>query len=227
MSWTQLRELWGPLNLSLRIAGAATAVGTLIGVPLALFMARRRFIGKSILEAMIVVPMVLPPTVVGFIILELMGTQSWVGYWLKSVFNFKIVFSFQGAVLAAAVVAFPMLYLPAKSGFASVEREMEDSARLMGANRWQVFWYVSLPLARRSIYSGLLLAFARALGEFGATVMVYGWSSDRLTLPISIYNDYEQGPDNLSHATAAVLALAAISMALTFAHNRSAASHQD
>ena len=227
MSWTQLSELWGPLKLSLKIAGAATALGALVGIPLALFMSRRRFFGKSLLDGLIIMPMVLPPTVVGFVILEVMGpTHGWVGYWLKRVFDYQILFRFEGAVLAAAVVSLPMLYLPAKSGFAAVEREMEDSARLMGANPLQVFWYVSLPLARRGIYSGLLLAFARALGEFGATVMVFGMPQDRMTLPIFIYLNYDD--PGLFYATAAaVLALAAISLTLTLAYNRSAASKQD
>jgi len=221
-----MSDIWHPLLLSLRIAGAATALGALIGIPLAFFMSRRRFVGKSALDALIIVPMVMPPTVVGFAILVVMGThEGWVGPWLDRAFGYRIVFEFQGAVLAASVVALPMLYLPAKSAFAAVEREMEDSARLMGANRWQVFWHVSLPLARRGIYSGLLLAFARALGEFGATMMVFSVGPNRLTLPISIYTDWEQ--NNLSHATAAVMTLAAISLALTFAFNRSAASRQD
>jgi len=226
MSWTQLSELWGPLKLSLRIAAAATALGALIGIPLALFMSRRRFIGKSLLDALIVVPMVLPPTVVGFVIIEVMGTRGWVGRWLKQAFHYSILFRFEGAVLAAAVVSLPMLYLPAKSGFAAVEREMEDSARLMGASPFQVFWYVSLPMARRGIYSGLLLAFARALGEFGATVMVFGLAQDRLTLPIFIYINYDD-PDLFYATAAAVLALASISLALTIAYNRSAAGNQD
>jgi len=118
-----------------------------------------------------------------------------------------------------------MLYLPAKAGFASVEREMEDNARLMGASRWQVFWHVALPLARRGVYSGLLLAFARALGEFGATMMVFGWQPGRVTLPVSIYADYEQ--NNMAHALAAGVALALISLALVMAYNRSSAAAQD
>jgi molybdate transport system permease protein len=218
MSEGAMSDLWDPLLLSLRIAGAATALVALIGIPLALLMSRRRFMGKSILDALIMMPLVMPPTVVGFAILV-------AGRWIEQTLGYEIVFRFRGAVLATAAVALPMLYLPAKSAFAAVEREMEDSARVMGANRWQVFWHVSLPLARRGIGSGLLLAFARALGEFGATMMVLGWGPDRLTLPISIYADWDQG--NFYHATAAVLALTGISLALTFAYNRSAASRQD
>jgi molybdate transport system permease protein len=220
-----MSDLWNPLLLSLRIAGTATVLGALIAAPLALLMSRRRFGGKSLVEGLIVVPMVMPPTVVGYAIITLFGINGWIGHWIYRAFNYTIIFRFEGAVLAAVIVALPMLYLPTKAGFAAVERELEDTARLMGANRWQVFWHVSLPLARRGLYSGLLLAFARALGEFGATMMVFGWQANKLTLPISIYADYEH--DDWSHATAAVVALAVISLALTMAYNRSAAGSRE
>jgi molybdate transport system permease protein len=220
-----MSDLWDPLLLSLRIATTATLLVVLIGVPLALLMSRRRFIGKNLIEGLIVVPMVMPPTVVGYGIILLLGSRGWVGQWLNRAFGYSIVFRFEGAVLAAALVALPMLYLPAKAGFASIEREMEDNAKLMGASRWQVFWHVALPLARRGVYSGLLLAFARALGEFGATMMVFGWQPGRVTLPVSIYADYEQ--NNMAHAMAAGVALALISLTLVMAYNRSSAAAQD
>jgi len=220
-----MSELWNPLFLSLRIAITATALVALIGVPLALFMSRRRFTGKSLIEGLIVVPMVLPPTVVGYGIIILFGSRGWIGHWLYQAFGYTILFRFEGAVLAAAVVALPMLYLPAKVGFASISRDLEDSARMMGASGRQVFWHISLPLARRGIFSGLMLAFARALGEFGATVMVFGWQASRVTLPISVYADYEQ--DALGHAWWAVGALGIISLAVVMAYNRSAASTQE
>ena len=221
-----MSDLWNPLLLSLQIAATATALGALIAAPLALLMARRRFKGKSIVEGLIVVPLVMPPTVVGYAIIMLFGAHGWIGRWLYRAFGYTIIFRFEGAVLAALVVSLPLLYLPAKAGFASVEREMEDDARLTGANPWQVFWHVTLPLARRGIYSGLLLAFARALGEFGATMMVFGWQATKLTLPISIYADYEQD-ERMQHAMAAVVVLTVISLALTMAYNRSAISTQE
>lgn len=199
----------------------ATVVAGVLAVPLAFVLARRQFPGKSLAEGLILMPMVLPPTVLGYILLMAMGARGWLSPLLG---GYSIVFRFEGAVLAAAIVALPMLYIPAKAGFASVERELEDIARLMGANRLQSFWHVSVPLARRGLISGLVLAFARALGEFGATVMVFGWQPQRLTLPISIYADYEQG--NLSHATAAVIALSALSLGLIMLYNASAAGRQ-
>ncbi|HEY7117274.1 MAG TPA: molybdate ABC transporter permease subunit [Tepidisphaeraceae bacterium] len=214
-----MNDLWGPLFLSSGIALAATALTALLGVPLAFALSRRHFRGKSLLEAMLTLPLVLPPTVVGYMLIITFGARGWVGMWLERWFGYSILFRFEGAVLASAVVAFPLLYMPAKAAFASVAREFEDTAKVMGASSLQLFWNVSLPMAKRGILSGVTLAFARALGEFGATVMVFGWAPGRLTLPISVYSDYEQG--DLGHATGAVVALTALSLALIASYNRS------
>ena len=222
-----MNGLWRPLLLSLGIASLATLLVAAVGIPLAYFVARRRFAGRSIVEAVVTVPLVLPPTVVGYLLIMAFGARGWVGAWLHRATDYSIMFRIEGAVLAAAVVALPMLYLPARAAFAAVEKEMEDVARLMGAGRLATFWHVSLPLARRGIAAGLILAFARSLGEFGATAMVLGISSDprRMTLPISIWVDYETR--NLGHATAAVVALTAVSLALVMAYNASSVSRQE
>jgi molybdate transport system permease protein len=220
-----MNDLWQPLFLSLRIALAATALVALVAVPLAFVLSRHAFRGKSVLEALLTLPLVLPPTVVGYLLIMTFGARGWAGAWLERWFGYSLVFRFEGAVLASAVVAFPLLYMPAKSAFASVEREFEDTARVMGASSLQLFWYVSLPMARRGILSGIILAFARALGEFGATVMVFGWQPRRITLPISIYADYEQG--QLAHAAGAVIALTALSLALIASYNRSTSGRQE
>jgi molybdate transport system permease protein len=221
-----MTEVAGPLALSVRIAVAATALVVLVGVPLAFAMSRhRRFPGRSLVEGLILMPLVLPPTVVGYVLIMLLGARGWFGRWLDQAFGYSIVFRFEGAVLAAAIVALPMLYMPAKAAFASVERELEDIAIVMGANRLQLFWHVSIPLARRGLASGVLLAFARALGEFGATVMVFGWQPGRVTLPISIYAAYEQG--ELETAGLAVLALCAVSLGLVMAYNASVVGRRD
>ena len=208
-----MSELWAASALSLRIAAVATLVTVLIGVPLAWAMARRQFPGRGILEAFILMPVVLPPTVVGYALLMLFGANGWIGRYLG---GYSIAFRFEGAVLAAVVVALPMLYLPAKAGFAAVERELEDVATLMGANRWQTFWHVSVPLARRGLLSGIVLAFARALGEFGATVMVFGWQPGRVTLPISVYAQFEQGDLNTALPAVLVMAIAALGLVLVY-----------
>ena len=218
-------DLWQPLGLSLRIAAAATLLTVLLGTPLAYGMARRSFPGRSLVEGFILLPLVLPPTVVGYLILMSLGSRGWLLHWLPEAFGYSIAFRFEGAVLAALIVAMPMLYIPAKAAFASVDRDFVDAARIAGASRLQVFWHVSIPLARRGLVSGLLLAFARALGEFGATMMVFGWQPNRVTLPISIYADYEQG--ELAHATAAVIALSLISLGLVLAYNLTLAGKRD
>src|SRR6185369_14921359 len=218
-------DLWQPLALSLRIAASATLLTVLLGTPLAYGMARRSFPGRSLVEGFILLPLVLPPTVVGYLILMSLGSRGWLLHWLPESFDYSIAFRFEGAVLAALIVALPMLYIPAKAAFASVDRDFVDAARIAGASRLQVFWHVSIPLARRGLVSGLLLAFARALGEFGATMMVFGWQPRRITLPISIYADYEQG--ELAHATAAVVALSLISLGLVLAYNLTLAGKRD
>jgi len=220
-----MTPIWQPLWLSLRIATVATALTLLVGVPLAFALARRKFAGKSIIEGIIMMPLVLPPTVVGYIIIMTLGARGAIGTYLDRWFGYSIMFRFEGAVLAAAIVALPMLYMPAKAAFATVERELEDMARSMGANRLQLFWHVSIPLARRGLISGILLAFARALGEFGATIMVFGWQPNRITLPISVYTDFEQ--NQLASATGAVIALSLVSLSLIMAYNASSAGKQE
>ena len=167
-----MSQLLPSLLLSLRIAVLATMLAAMVAVPLAWWMARHRLPGRSVFEALLCVPLVLPPTVVGYFIIMLLGKQGWLTGWVGS--GYSILFRVEGAVLTAAVVALPMLYIPAKAAFAGVERELEDVAVLMGAGRFRVFWNVSIPIARRGLISGLILAFARSLGEFGATLMVYG-----------------------------------------------------
>ena len=220
-----MTDVWRPLLLSLGIAALATLLVAAVGIPLAYFIARRRFAGRSVLEALITVPLVLPPTVVGYLLIITLGARGWVGGWLHRATDYSIMFRVEGAVLAAAVVALPMLYLPARAAFAAVEKEMEDVATLMGAGRLATFWHVSLPLARRGIVAGLILAFARSLGEFGATAMVLGIQPQRMTLPISVWVDYETR--NLGHAAAAVAALTAVSLALIMAYNASSVSQQE
>ncbi len=214
-----MTDLWPTLSLSLRIAGCATVLSAAIMLPLAYRASRRQRVGWSMLESLILLPLVLPPTVVGWLLIMLAGRRGLIGRWLYEWFDYSMLFQFEAAVLAGAVVSMPLLYLPAKAAFSSVSRDQEDNARLMGASRFQVFAHISLPLAWHGLLSGLVLAFARALGEFGATMMVFGWQPGRTTLPISIYAAHEAG--NLASATAAVCVLSAASMGLVLIFNRS------
>ncbi len=219
-----MADLLPPLWLSLRVTVLATLAAVMVAVPLAYLHTRKRYRGMSLVEGLIVVPMVLPPTVLGYLIIIALGSRGWPGRWFNSWFDYSILFRFEGAVMAAALVALPLIYLPTRAAFASVEREMEDTARLYGANTLQLFWHISLPMAARGLASGIMLGFARALGEFGATAMVFGMQDKNSTLPISIYLDYEQG--NMQQAWPAVILLMAVSTTIALFYNRSALSQQ-
>src|SRR5271154_4366025 len=145
--------------LSLAIATLATIVAAFIAIPASFFMARRAFTGRSVLEAIIMMPLVLPPTVVGYLILISLGTSSWIGMLLYRWFHYSIFMRFEAAVLAAAIVAIPLFYIPARAAFSGVDRELEDVARLFGATRRQLFFHVSLPMAARGVFAGAILAF--------------------------------------------------------------------
>ncbi len=216
-----MSDLWPPLRFSLLIAGTATVLVALVGVPLAYLAARLRFPGKSLVEAVIAAPLVLPPTVVGYVLIVLFGRHGWVGGPLaRWTDGYTVLFRPEGGVLAAAVVALPLLYLPARAAFAGVDPDLEAVATLLGATRLRAFWHVSLPLARRGIASGLVLAFGRAVGEFGATTMVMGSQPDRQTLPIWIYTNANGSDADFAHAAAAAWLLVAVSVVLVLLYNR-------
>jgi molybdate transport system permease protein len=221
-----MNDLWAPLLFSLAVASAAVILVLIIGIPLAFYSARKSFVGKSLLEAVLTVPLVLPPTVVGYFLIVLLGRNGWIGILIAKLSGgYTVLFRPEGAILAAAVVSFPLLYLPAKAAFATVDRDLEDIATLMGASSFQTFWHVSLPMARRGIIAGLMLTFARSLGEFGATTMLLGEFPNRQTLPISIYNDWADG--QMSHAIPAVWALTSISLLVILWYNRWPSAGQD
>lgn len=184
-----MNELLPALVLSLKVATCALCLIAATAVPLAFAMCRRRGWLRATTDAFLTVPLVLPPTVVGYLLIVLLGRNGWAGHLLHEWFGYTVMFHWHGAVLAAAVVAFPLIYLTARSAFASVDRELEDIARLHGAHGLSLFWHVSLPLARRGIVAGAMLAFARALGEFGATIMVMGDIAKYRTLPLLIYTE--------------------------------------
>jgi molybdate transport system permease protein len=164
----------GPFWLSLRVASVATLLIVALGMPLAFLLARTRFPGKSLFAGTLVLPLVLPPSVMGFYLLELLGRHSIVGHWLEHTLGITLVFHWSGAVVASAVAAFPLFLLPARGAFEAIDPALEDVARLLGRTELSVFCSVTFPLARRGLAAGAVLAFARALGDFGATMMVAG-----------------------------------------------------
>lgn len=176
---------WHPFWLSLQVTAVATLGILIIGVGLALVLARAPIRGKLFLETLITLPLVLPPTVVGYYLLLALGRGSFLYEQLK----LDVLFTWQAAVCASIVVGLPLMVQSAQAAFEDIEREAEEAARVDGAAEWQVWWYVTLPMARRGILAGLILSSARALGEFGATLMVAGNIPNRTqTLPLAIYD---------------------------------------
>jgi molybdate transport system permease protein len=164
----------GPFWLSLRVASLATVLIVVAGLPAALVLARARFPGKALIAGILVLPLVLPPTVLGYYLLQVLGRRSILGFWLEHRLGVTLVFHWSGAVIASAVAAFPLFLLPARGAFEAVDPALEDVARLLGRGEISVFLAVTLPLAWRGLAAGIVLAFARALGDFGATLMVAG-----------------------------------------------------
>lgn len=192
-------SFWSPILISLKIISVSSVVTFLLATLVAWFMKSRSFKGKSILETIFILPLVLPPTVVGFGLLVLLGRNSWIGQAFEWLFSMPLVFSYWAAVLAAIVVSFPLVYQMLRNGFEGVDPELEAAARQLGAGEIQVFLYVTLPLAWRNLVAGFMLGFARGLGEFGATLMFAGSIPGRTqTISTAIFIAVESG--NISAA---------------------------
>jgi molybdate transport system permease protein len=206
---------WTPLLLTLKVAGWATAINLVLGVAVGHAMARRSFPGRDLLDALLTLPMVMPPTVLGYYLLVLIGSQGPLGGWLLEHFGIRLVFTWQAAVIAAAVVSFPLVFKAARAAFEAVEPQAEDAARTLGLGEAAVFFRVSLPLAWRGILAGLLLAFARALGEFGATLMVAGSIAGQTqTLSIAVYEAVQAGQDSTANFLVAVTSIVCVAVLL-------------
>ena len=178
-----------PLAMSLRVALVSTALAVVVGLPLAWGLARRRFWGRDLVSSVVLLPMLLPPTVLGYYLLQLVGRQSAVGSLLESTLGFSLVFHWSGAVLAAFVASAPFLVRTAQAGFEAVDPAYEEAARTLGRSEVAVFLTVTVPLAWKAIAAGVAMALARAMGEFGATLMLAGNVPDRTqTMSVAIYD---------------------------------------
>ncbi|MEO8157781.1 MAG: molybdate ABC transporter permease subunit [Betaproteobacteria bacterium] len=209
------QEVLIPLLLTLKVAGWATLAATLFGVATAFAIARLRFSGREVIDAIMTLPMVMPPTVLGYYLLVLVGRRGVIGEWLHDQLGITLVFTWQGAVIAAAVVAFPLAYKAARAAFEGVERQYEQAARVLGQSEIEVFIRVTLPLAWRGILAGAMLAFARAIGEFGATLMVAGSLPGRTqTLSIAVYEAVQAGKDDVANFLVIVTSIVCISILL-------------
>ncbi len=207
------QEVLVPLMLTLKVATWATLIATLAGVLIAFALARLRFPGREVLDAVMTLPMVMPPTVLGYYILVLVGRRGPIGAWLQENFGISLIFTWQGAVIASSVVALPLVYKAAATAFEGVDRQLEQAARILGKSELAVFFRVTLPLAWPGILAGSMLGFARALGEFGATLMVAGNLPGRTqTLSIAIYDAVEAGRDNVANFLVIITSIVCITI---------------
>jgi molybdate transport system permease protein len=210
---------WFPLWLSLRVAGLATLFSLAAGLWLAYVLANYHFRGKEWVDALATLPLVLPPTVLGYYLLVVLGRESALGRAYEAVVGQPLVFTWQAAVVASTVHAFPLLVKTARAALESVDRSYEKAARNLGASEWRVFWRITLPLARRSVIAASVLAFARSLGDFGATLMIAGNIPGRTqTAAVAIYDAVESG--NTLLARTLVLVLSATGIAIVYLANR-------
>lgn len=192
-------EFLTPVLLSLQVASIALIFSFVLGTLMARFMTKVEFKGKVILETIMMLPIVLPPTVVGFILIVIFGNNSFVGDFIEWLFGSSIIFTWYAAVLASTVVAFPLMYQSAKTGFLSIDKDIEEAAKVDGASDFRIFMKITMPLAAVSLITGAILSFARALGEFGGTLMIAGNIPGRTqTLPTAIYVALQSGNMNLA-----------------------------
>jgi molybdate transport system permease protein len=206
---------WAPLWLSLRVASLATLLAAVLGVGGAYALSRARFPGRGLLEALASLPIVLPPTVLGYYLLVVIGRRSPVGRAWEALTGAPLVFTWQAAVLAATVASTPFCLRAARAAIDGVDPRLEQSARVSGLSEWRVAALVTLPLAGRGIVAGVVLAFARALGDFGTTVMVAGNIPGRTqTMPIAVYDRVQAFDYGTAGVLAGILAATAVSVLL-------------
>ncbi len=203
-------DFWTPVQLSMEIASVSTIVVIVFGIIFGKLMANRRFKGKVLIDTILILPLVLPPTVVGFLLIIIFGRNSPVGRFMEWLFNQPVMFSWWAAIIASTVVAFPLMYQSSRTGFEAVDTDIENAARVDGAGELRLMMHVSIPLAIKSIVSGAILSFARALGEFGATLMFAGNIPGKTqTIPTAIYVAIDSG--NMEMAWLWVTSIIAIS----------------
>lgn len=203
-----MTDEWRIILFTLGVCALSTAIITPIGLSLAYLLARKRWRGKTLVEAIVTVPLVIPPVATGLILLKLLGRRSAFGGFLHEHFGADIVFTWRAVVIASAVMSFPLLVRAARVGIEGVDRDLEDVARVFGASSLRVFFSVTLPLAGRGIWAGIVLAFARAIGEFGATILVAGNIPGKTTtLSLKIYEAVQLGNDATAWRLVAICVL--------------------
>lgn len=196
LDWETIRH---PIFLTLIVSAFSTLIATLFGVVAAYFISRWRFFGKDFLDSILTLPLVLPPTVLGYYLLVLLGRHGILGSFLMETFRFSFIFHWTGAVIASVIVSFPLVYRSALAAFEDLDRDYEDTAKTLGKENVEIFLEVLLPLSWRGILAGAMLAYARGMGEFGATLMIAGNIPKRTqTLSLAIYDSVQSGNDSIA-----------------------------
>lgn len=200
--------MFAPVVLSLKVASIATLFAFILGVFFAYMLTSRRIPGKSIWETILILPMVLPPSIVGYLLLKVLGKRGPIGSFLLDTFGIQVVFTWIACVIAACVVALPLMYQGAKAAFQSVDETYCLAAQTLGSSEWKIFWTVKFPLARPGIVSGIVLTFARAMGEFGATLMLAGNIEGKTqTIPTAIYYAVATGKEEKADMLVLIMTL--------------------
>lgn len=211
--------IWQSLQLSLLVVAASTLIVAVVGLALAYLLAKSRFRGKDLLDALLTVPLVLPPTVTGYYLIVLLGRRGLIGSYIYDVSGWSFSFTWQGAVVAAVVVSLPLMIKASRAALESVDRRYEIASYTLGKGKAETFVLVLLPLAKRGVLAGVVLSFARALGEFGATLMIAGnIPGQTQTMPLAIYEAVAAGEDEKAKLLAIVLTT--VSIAAIYATNR-------
>lgn len=212
-------DAWTPLWLTLKVASLATLLAFIGGVTIAFVIARHRVPGREWCDAVLTLPMVLPPTVLGYYLILLVGRNGVAGRWLAARFDLSLMFTWQGAVIAAAVVSFPLIFKSARAAYEGVEPGLEQAARTLGLSEFAIFVRITFPLAWRGILAGTLLGFARAMGEFGATLMVAGNLPGKTqTLSLAIYDAVQSGNDELANQLVLVTSAVCVVILVASSH---------
>jgi len=210
---------WFPLWLSLEVAALATLISLLLGIWLAWLLANKKFRGREVLDAAATLPLALPPTVLGYYLLVVIGRASWIGHAWERLTGSPLVFTWRAAVIASTLHAIPLLLKSSRAALENVDRTYEKAARSLGASEWRLFWRVSIPLARRPIAAATALAFARSMGDFGATLMIAGDIPGRTqTAAIAIYDAVESG--NTMVARVLVIVISIVTAGIVYLSNR-------
>ncbi|MFZ2447092.1 MAG: molybdate ABC transporter permease subunit [Syntrophobacteraceae bacterium] len=210
-----MHDVLHPLLLTLKVASLATLFAFLLGTAMAALIVRYRFPGREFLDAVLTLPLVMPPTVLGYYIIVVLGRKGWIGQWLNDTFGISLMFTWQGAVVASVTASLPLVFKSARAAFETVDQNLEKAARTLGSSEIEVFLRVSLPLAWRGLLAGTMLAFARGMGEFGATLMVAGNLPGKTqTLSLAVYSAVQAGNDAMAALLVAIISAVCICVLL-------------